>query len=191
MSAAVELLEGAVSNSNRRGRFIVTYTGIRFWPLDPRPEEILIEDIAHSLSMQCRFNGHIESFYSVADHCVRVSAECADENKLCGLLHDASEAYLCDIAGPIKKYFPEFIEMEKKIMKAICLKYHMGIEMPDEVKRIDNAILNDEKEQTMKYPYAHKWDSISESFLGCKIKFYRPDEVEFLFLKKFLELKGI
>lgn len=39
----------------RKGVWIQTYTGRMFWPLDPRPEEIWIEDIAHALSLQCRF----------------------------------------------------------------------------------------------------------------------------------------
>jgi len=129
-----------VSNSNRRGRFIVTYTGIRFWPLDPRPEEILIEDIAHSLSMQCRFNGHIESFYSVADHCVRVSAECADENKLCGLLHDASEAYLCDIPTPLKKELPDYMKYERQLQSMIYETFGIKEETED-VKKADKVLL--------------------------------------------------
>ena len=81
----------------RNGSWLQTYTGIQFWPLDPRPEEIDIQDIAHALSLLCRFNGHCQRFYSVAEHSVHVSTILAPEFGLWGLLHDAAEAYLSDI----------------------------------------------------------------------------------------------
>lgn len=55
---------------NRIGDWMQTYTGRAFWPLDPRVDEIDIDDIAHSLSMQCRYAGHCLRFYSVAEHSV-------------------------------------------------------------------------------------------------------------------------
>ncbi len=55
-----------MQTSNRKGEWIQTYTGKQFWPLDPRPEDIDIEDIAHALALTCRFNGHCDYFYSVA-----------------------------------------------------------------------------------------------------------------------------
>lgn len=58
---------------DRRGDWIQTFTGRRFWPLDPRPEDVCIEDIAHALSLKCRFGGHCTRFYSVAEHSVHVS----------------------------------------------------------------------------------------------------------------------
>jgi len=57
----------------RNGDWIQTFSGLQFWPLDPRPDEINIEDIAHALSLQCRFGGHCNRFYSVADHSIHVS----------------------------------------------------------------------------------------------------------------------
>ena len=105
---------------------IRTFTGHMFYPLDPRPEDVCIEDIAHSLSLLCRFTGHTYAHYSVADHSLRVSrlaeklfvAEAhspesekmqrmANEIALWGLLHDASEAYLQDMPRPLK-YAPGF-----------------------------------------------------------------------------------
>ena len=53
--------------------WIQTFTGKKFSPLEPRREDIDILDIAHSRSMQCRFNGHCRQFYSVAEHSVRVA----------------------------------------------------------------------------------------------------------------------
>ena len=92
--------------------FIRTFTGRKFWPLSPRPEEIDIQDIAHALSLSCRWTGHTYCHYSVAEHSLRVSllaqqlilAENSSRNNvvitsareiaLWGLLHDASEASL-------------------------------------------------------------------------------------------------
>ena len=90
--------------SERVGDWIQTMSGVIFYPLDPRPEEIRIEDIAHALSHQCRFAGHCREFYSVAEHSVRVSRELPQEFMLWGLLHDASEAYLVDLPRPIKRW---------------------------------------------------------------------------------------
>jgi len=76
------------------GHWVNTYTGKHFHYLDPQPEEIDIIDIAHSLSLTCRYGGHCKQFYSVGDHSIRVAEIVPDELKLRALLHDAAEAYL-------------------------------------------------------------------------------------------------
>mgnify|MGYP001585328323 FL=1 len=53
----------------KEGHFIQTISGKKVWPFSLELEDIDIGDIAHSLSMQCRFNGQITKFYSVAEHC--------------------------------------------------------------------------------------------------------------------------
>ncbi len=124
----------------RKGYSIHTYSSGLVWPLDLREDEISIEDIAHSLSMLCRYNGHLEKFYSVAQHSVLVSGICTSENQLWGLLHDASEAYISDLPSPIKAQFPEFKQAELLIQKAICNKYGLTIGEPPEVKKADMVI---------------------------------------------------
>ena len=84
-----------------------TFTGKRIDVLRVKADDICIEDIAHSLALQCRFNGHCPRFYSVAEHSVRVSELCEKigygrEDCLMALLHDAAEAYLGDIIRPVK-----------------------------------------------------------------------------------------
>jgi len=151
--------------------------------------DISILDIAHSLSMQCRYTGHTKKFYSVAEHSLIVSEYLPPSLKMWGLMHDASEAYLCDFPSPIKKEIPQYQIMEDKIMDVIAVKYQLWpYPMPEEVKQIDNAILNDEKVQAMKYPDSFHWDSIVNPPLGCTINFYPPEVVKALFLERFLEL---
>lgn len=74
----------------------------RIYPLDLQAQSVDIHDIAHSLSMTCRWGGHTGEFYSVAQHSFLVSCQLDDDLALAGLLHDAAEAYLPDIAAPIK-----------------------------------------------------------------------------------------
>jgi len=134
--------ESALGNTSeqRKGRSIYTYTGVTFWPMDPRVEDVNIEDIAHSLSMLCRFNGHIKSFYSVAQHSVLVSGLCSPENQFWGLMHDAAEAYISDMPSPIKMELPNFIAAEHVIQKVICDKFGLPYKEPAEVKKADLII---------------------------------------------------
>src|SRR5580704_9362466 len=88
--------------SHLKDRYLSTYTGKKFYPYDPRPEQICIEDIAHGLSMLCRFAGQCRFFFSVAEHSIAVAHLLPANLKLFGLLHDVSEAYLADLPRPVK-----------------------------------------------------------------------------------------
>lgn len=153
--------------------FIRTYTGRKFWPLDPKPEEVAIEDIAHALSLICRFTGHTYCFYSVAEHSVRVShlAEkmaLADWRTLMGkapgahsfarkvafwgLLHDASEAYLCDLPSPIKRapgIGQIYKSFEARLMDCIAVHFDLTPHEPALVKDADRILLNTEMRDLM------------------------------------------
>lgn len=126
--------------------WIQTYTGKRFYPLEPDADLICIKDIAHSLSMQCRFNGHTAKFYSVAEHSVKLSREffCGWHYKLAALLHDASEAYLSDIPRPIK-HEPSmwfYRVAEKNLQTMIFDKFCPGWEQAEkDIKKNDALIL--------------------------------------------------
>ena len=72
-----------------------TYTGKKFDPLQMKPEDVDLLDIAHALSLLCRGGGHIDRFYTVGQHsinCAREAQARGWERKLilACLLHDAS-----------------------------------------------------------------------------------------------------
>lgn len=84
---------------------IETASGIRYNVMDPDWRNVVLSDVATSLSHICRFGGHVPTFYSVAEHCVRVAVTLADhgpEMMMTGLLHDAAEAYVGDMVRPLK-----------------------------------------------------------------------------------------
>ena len=123
--------------------FIGTFSGLRFWPLDPNPEKILIADIAHALAHQCRFGGHASKFYSVAEHSVHVSRICLPEHALWGLLHDASEAYLVDLPRPLK-LLPEFApyrEAERRLQRAVAVRFGLPPDQRAIVTAADSKML--------------------------------------------------
>lgn len=168
----------------RNGSWMQTYTGKKFWPLDPRPEEICIEDIAHALSLLCRYGGHCLRFYSVAEHSLHVSSLCSQENKLWALLHDAAEAYLVDIPRPIKQYLPKYEQIENKLIVAIGDKFGLpSFDIPEEVKRVDNGMLICERDQIMSTPPGD-WN-VEDIGLNVKIECYSPEVAESLFLMEF------
>ena len=124
-------------------RYFRTYTGRHVHPLCPSPEEIDIQDVAHSLSQMCRFVGHTDGFYSVAQHSVLVSELVPGRDALWGLLHDASEAYLCDLPAPIKRdpQMSFYRIAEDGYMNAICRKFSLRGQMPCSVMAADKLAL--------------------------------------------------
>lgn len=122
-------------------REIRTFTGTYIDVFEPKLELINIEDIAHSLSRQCRFGGHVINYYSVAEHSIWVAQRVPKDQKLAALLHDASEAYLVDIPKPIKRHFPQYNDMEDQMMKAISLKFGFQYPFHSSIKEADKAAL--------------------------------------------------
>ena len=129
--------------------YITTYTGTRFEPTNPRPDHIRIEDIAHALSLICRGNGHVKTFWSVGEHCICCAKEAAarglpDRIILACLLHDASECYMSDIPRPFKSALPEYRAHEDALLDMIYTKY-LGSPLSEEeqrvLKEIDDALL--------------------------------------------------
>lgn len=128
---------------------IKTNSGIMIDPIRPRQELIVIEDIAHALSMLCRANGHFRSFYSVGQHSINCMREAQARGhsrrvQLACLLHDGSEAYLSDVTRPVKEEMPVYRKIEEPLQDMIWEKW-LGSPLTQEENRqvfaIDDAIL--------------------------------------------------
>lgn len=167
--------------------WIQTYSGKRFTPLNPTMNSIVIQDIASALSMQCRFAGHINEFYSVAQHSVYVSYFCDSKYSLHGLLHDASEAYLVDIPSPLKRseLFSEYRKVEENLQKTIYRRFGLHEEESESVKRADKLMLGIEAKQLLSL--RDDW-TITDSIPPFLIKPLSPKDAKVLFLKRFFEL---
>lgn len=174
--------------NTRNGDWMQTYTGKQFWPIDPRSEDVCIEDIAHALSMMCRYNGHCQWFYSVAEHSVYVSKHVPKEFALWGLLHDAAEAYVADIVKPAKRFISGYADVERRIMIAICEKFGLDTSEPASVKLIDTSILGDEMAQVMGTPPS-EWN-LPYKPLGQIILGLDPAKARRLFLDRYKEIIG-
>lgn len=180
----------------RLGDWMQTYTGQQFWPLDPRPEDFEIRDIAHALANICRFGGHSRRFYSVAQHSVLVSQLCPPSFAVHGLLHDAAEAYLGDIIRPLKYQaaFEMYREAEARL-EGVLWQWAQ-LEWSDlarrAVSRADNIALATEGRDIMSAPPA-PWgfpggilphgDPVTD-----RIEPWDPERAEVEFMARGLEL---
>lgn len=182
---------------------IYTYTGRTIRPLDPDPDDIVIEDIAHALSQLCRFTGHTRKFSSVAEHCVRVSWLVPRELALEALLHDASEAYLSDIARPVKKapgFAETYLKYEAQLERAIATAFGLPEreEMHPEIKKADQYALEAEVAMFC-HPKFLAAMGVSQTYdakgvfwtLGAKPAGWSPKEAEGYFLAEFNLLTGV
>lgn len=194
------ILQDGAGNT-RRGDWIQTEPSCTmFWPLDPRPEEIHIEDIAQALSMQCRFGGHVQKFYSVAEHCVLVASILPHKKRRAGLLHDASEAYCVDVPRPLKRCLAGYTEIEARIQRAICKRF--GLDVVDhekdgsllrpwltafddpEIHTADTEMLLLERME-LKGPEPAPWRIVGSPAEGIRLKCWTPEEARCHFLSMF------
>jgi hypothetical protein len=170
------------------GGWIQTYTNIQFWPQDPSVDDIDIVDIIHSLSNQCRYTGHTSHFYSVAQHSVICSMNIIPKHAQWALMHDASEAYVSDLASPIKKFFPTYMDMEEKIQVAIAKKFGLPYPMPKQITEMDYKVLATEKRDLLG-PEPASWGRLPNP-LDEVIVAQTPLQAKASFTKRFKELFG-
>lgn len=166
--------------------WIATYTGKWIEPLNPDPSAIDIKDIAHSLALQCRFTGHTSKFYSTAQHSYYVSKLVPVEFALWGLLHDASEAYVSDIARPVKHAKAEFGEIyravEETLAKAVTERFGLSWPEPEEVKVADKKMLRAEQRDLMKN------DPLPGDIWEGTVNPWGPDKAERKFIVRYIEI---
>lgn len=193
-------------NTRERG-WMQTHSGRRFYPLDPRPEDVELADVAHGLAMTCRYGGQCRMFYSVAEHCVLVSelvemhmrnAGCASDQIRwfagLALMHDSAEAYIGDMIRPLK-HQPEMSEFrlaETRIEAAIAaaFKLRWTPEAHEIVKRIDDRILVDEITHLMPNPEMYLESPLlrGQSPLGARFRCMPPAEAKGAFMARWREV---
>ena len=134
--------------------WIQLFSGEQFWPLNPRAAEVTVGDIAHATALKCRYTGHCREFYSVAQHqwLMWHYAKLAGEPPIVRkwmLLHDATEAYLPDVARPVKWFLWAFRRYEHRLEKVIAERFGLPLPVPKVVKEYDLRILATERRDLM------------------------------------------
>ena len=182
----------------RRGDWMQTYSGKKFFPIDPRPEDIDIIDVSHALSMVCRFAGQCKQFYSVAQHSVLVSQNVSSDAALWGLLHDAAEAYIGDLTRPLKRCLETLVgrlifnieeTIQHCIIRAFNVRYRPAIAA--EVKRADDLLVVTEARDLMA-PLTDGWRHTPENgfaVLSETIIPWEPARARSEFFNRFCQLK--
>jgi len=122
-------------------RSIRTNSGQYVNVFEPNPDTLLIEDIAHALSNQPRFGGHLPRFYSVAQHLILCYMIANEDDKYDALNHDDSEAYLLDMPKPIKLEMPDYNRIEDHLMKVLAKKFQFKYPKSPEVEKVDHYLL--------------------------------------------------
>jgi hypothetical protein len=190
---------------------VETFTGRFVDTRVPNADTITIEDIAHALSQICRYGGHCQTFYSVAEHAVFVSKRLERRGhgplrQIGGLHHDDSEAYLGDIPRPLKPllgagYARLTERMDKAIIKALDLPFTSYMFHDDEVKAADNWALLVEAKYLLPSKGVN-WTAAQEEAWGLPERgrivtpdYWRggllPAEAERLYLARHTELQEV
>lgn len=190
---------GVFMSDDLSNAWLQTASGEKVSVLDPQEDEIKIEDIATALSKQCRYNGHCNQFYSVAQHCVlgvdfiyQYYTDLGPEKQKAlakyFLLHDASEAYLGDMIKPVKVVCRGFQEIEDKFETVIARKFNLNLSLYKEMKWVDRFMLSWEKRDLL--PNSKPWpDLVDVSTWNLPvISCYKPREAEIGYLSRFKEL---
>lgn len=180
----------------RNGTFHVNASGGRWWPLDPRPEDFSPEDIAHHLSMICRYGGATRFFYSVAEHSEIVSRHVPEEFAFHALLHDAAEAIVGDTIKPIKTLveWEAVRRVEELNFRAICTRFE--IEWTPEIEKVvsdfDRRVVIDECLALIPRgeEYLLSKDIDLTERLYADIAGYSPERAKVAFLLRYQELGG-
>lgn len=168
--------------------FIQTYTGRAFWPLKPTTEALSVIDIAHALSNQCRYSGHVKFFYSVAQHCCLLAAHVSQrggtpEQCLQILMHDAAEAYLVDIPRPVKQFMPQYRVWDKAINDTIRQWMGWGdLAILDFQDDLDSRVIVDERAALLggSLDWGHRMKPV-----GIHIQPWTPEMAEKQFLLQY------
>lgn len=168
---------------------ISLYDGEYFDFLDPDRSVYSVGTIAHALSNLCRYTGHVNRFYSVAEHSVLVSLAVPKKFALEGLFHDAAEAFLGDVSSPLKKLLPEYRALEDAAMASIAKKFNLSpwklhsLEVHQADKRMYHA-----ERQHIAPGKDDLWHTNLRAVRSVKPVGFSPAVAETLFLERYKEL---
>lgn len=168
---------------------IMLRSGVELDFLDPGSCNFTIEDIAHGLSMLCRYAGQCRDFYSVAEHCLNVS-DAVPEHAFAALMHDAAEAFVGDITRPLKQMLPQYKAIERSVEEAIFIRYGVPRPMPRAVKQADLAVLAAEQAQLMPAGTDRWARAAGIRPARMRVACMRPAEAKAAFLERFEALSG-
>jgi hypothetical protein len=173
------------------GASIITRTGRYFDFLDPQPDMIHAVDLAWGQGMTCRFGGQSLEFYSVAQHARSVSYLVPEEHAFAGLMHDAAEAYIGDMVGPLKQLCPDFKDIEKRVEAAIFAKYGIPLPMDPCIKHADLRMLRTEQ-RDLTAGAGRNWNGLDDwPPLEERIIPWAPDVAAQMWLHRFIEFHGM
>lgn len=177
------------SSEPGRGPWFLSVMGRQVYPFSLRPDEVHVEEVAYSLSMLCRFNGHTRSFYSVAQHSVIVAENLPPDLQFLGLMHDGTEAYCGDLIRPIKRAIPGFARLEDRIWLAIAGRFALPEAIPPAVKLADTRALQTERRDLLApHPWPWMTDQIEDGTVlpfPEKIVPWPPEVARRAFLDRF------
>lgn len=181
--------------TDRAGDWLITYTGKRFYPLDPREDEIDIADIAHGLALTNRFTGQSKWPYSVAQHCCLMSEYVFHKTKSRlqakrALLHDAAEAYICDLPRPFKQFLPAYKAVEDHILTKLEYKFNIDKIITPEIKEWDNDMLVTEARALMNGEHWWEGSGYPDPIEGLNIHSWTWRQAEAIYIDMYEELYG-
>lgn len=174
--------------------WIQTVTGRQFNLLEPRPEQVAIEDIAHALSNLCRYAGQTKRFYSVGQHSLLVADTLAVQYphepllELRGLLHDGSEAYIIDIPRPLKVHLPGYAPFEARAQRVVYQAFGLPFddqEAEEQVHEADRYVVAIEAHSFMGDVSA--WNI--PAYTGKLLESWPPEMAKQRFLDRFLDIR--
>lgn len=182
-----------VQDAGERGHFIGTASGLPYWPLDPRVEDVRIFDIAVHTSRECRFGGALRpdlpGIYSVAQHLVLCSHNAPPGFELEALLHDAHEAYTRDMVKPFKVMLEDYQAFEELSERCVREAFGLPPKISPEVKAVDRRMFATEvRDLTPKWKGETPWNHMPEPY-GFKITPWTPKRARDAFLARFEELR--
>jgi len=168
---------------------VMKSSGTLIWPSECYdPDKFQIDDIAHSLARVCRWGGDVDEWVSVGQHSVIVSEITQNpELQALALMHDASEAYLGDIAKPIKRELDSYLEREAHVMRMICRRFNLPFDRLEEVKEVDLVVLVAEARDLFSpsrdFLWPDKYRQLAKEYVG-RIKPLDYRAAERLFLER-------